>query len=160
MSPGADKLKTTAPSVAAHGDEERTIALEALERALGQPPAELTAEVDVAERAIARLRNRLIAGLRAAPADGDAHQRRRALDAANVALSLVAGVEYPAAGIQRTLLEQAREHAERVMLERRQRAEIAELGLPTCELEMVGDGIDLGGLYRLAESVRKQWEAA
>jgi anion-transporting ArsA/GET3 family ATPase len=54
------------------------------------------------------------------------------------------------------LLTQAREHAERVELERREREEIAGLGLPTYELEQMGDGIDLGGLYRLAESLRKQ----
>jgi hypothetical protein len=61
----------------------------------------------VAERSIARFRNRLIAELRAAPAGDDARRLRQVLDAANVALSLVAGVEYPAAGLQRTLLEQA-----------------------------------------------------
>lgn len=91
-----------------HDDDART-AVETLERALDLPPAELTAEVDVAERAIARLRNRLIAELRAAPAGDDTARRRQALDAANVALSLVAGVEYPAAGLQRKLLEQARD---------------------------------------------------
>jgi anion-transporting ArsA/GET3 family ATPase len=55
------------------------------------------------------------------------------------------------------LLAQAHEHAERVALERRERAEIEELGLPTYELELMGgDGVDLGGLYRLAENMRKQ----
>jgi anion-transporting ArsA/GET3 family ATPase len=54
------------------------------------------------------------------------------------------------------LLAQAREHTERVKLEHRERAEIAELGLPTYELEQMGDGIDLAGLYRLAENLRKQ----
>jgi anion-transporting ArsA/GET3 family ATPase len=54
------------------------------------------------------------------------------------------------------LLAQAREHAERVELERREREEIAELGLSTYELQQMGDGIDLAGLYRLAESLRKQ----
>jgi anion-transporting ArsA/GET3 family ATPase len=55
------------------------------------------------------------------------------------------------------LLEQAMEHAERVLLERRERAEIGELGLHTYELELLGDGGELAGLYRLAESLRKQW---
>jgi hypothetical protein len=109
MSARPDELTTAAPSEAAYRDEELMAAIEALERALGLPPAELTAEVDVAERAIARFRNRLIAELRVAPTGDDAGHRRQALDAANVALSLVAGVEYPAAGIQRKLLEQARE---------------------------------------------------
>ncbi|MFC4035896.1 ArsA-related P-loop ATPase [Streptomyces polygonati] len=54
------------------------------------------------------------------------------------------------------LLAQAHEHAERVVLEREQRAEIAGLGLPVRELELFGEGMDLGGLYRLAESLRKQ----
>jgi anion-transporting ArsA/GET3 family ATPase len=54
------------------------------------------------------------------------------------------------------LLAQAHEHAERVALERRERAELEELGLPTYELDLLGDGVDLGGLYRLAENLRKQ----
>jgi anion-transporting ArsA/GET3 family ATPase len=54
------------------------------------------------------------------------------------------------------LLAQAHEHAERVALERRERAELDELGLPTYELDLLGDGVDLGGLYRLAENLRKQ----
>ncbi|MBD3004360.1 ArsA-related P-loop ATPase [Streptomyces sp. 5-10] len=57
------------------------------------------------------------------------------------------------------LLEQAREHAERVMLERAQRAELTGLGLPLHELELLTDGIDLAGLYRLAADLRKQWPA-
>ncbi|WP_431774239.1 ArsA-related P-loop ATPase [Streptomyces cucumeris] len=55
------------------------------------------------------------------------------------------------------LLEQAREHAERVALERRQRAELSDLGLPLHELELLTDGVDLAGLYRLAADLRKQW---
>ncbi|MET9873386.1 ArsA-related P-loop ATPase [Actinacidiphila glaucinigra] len=54
------------------------------------------------------------------------------------------------------LLAQAHEHAERVALERAQREELASLGLPEYELELMGDGVDLGGLYRLAENLRKQ----
>ncbi|MFD8078859.1 ArsA-related P-loop ATPase [Streptomyces sp. NPDC059718] len=54
------------------------------------------------------------------------------------------------------LLAQAHEHAERVALERSQREELAALGLPAYELELMGDGVDLGGLYRLAENLRKQ----
>jgi anion-transporting ArsA/GET3 family ATPase len=54
------------------------------------------------------------------------------------------------------LLAQAHEHAQRVVLERDQRAEIAGLGLPVRELDLLGDGVDLGGLYRLAESLRRQ----
>ncbi|MDX3228387.1 ArsA-related P-loop ATPase [Streptomyces sp. ME19-01-6] len=55
------------------------------------------------------------------------------------------------------LLKQAREHAERVALERAQRAELAGLELPLYELELLSDGVDLAGLYRLATDLRKQW---
>lgn len=54
------------------------------------------------------------------------------------------------------LLEQAREHAERVALERAEHAEITGLGLPTYELELLAEGVDLAGLYRLARDLRKQ----
>ncbi|WP_271315267.1 ArsA-related P-loop ATPase [Streptantibioticus silvisoli] len=54
------------------------------------------------------------------------------------------------------LLEQAREHAERVALEKRERAELEALGLPTYELELLGDGVDVGGIYRLAHALRDQ----
>ena len=55
------------------------------------------------------------------------------------------------------LLEQAREHAERVALERAQRSELDGLDLPLHELELLTDGVDLAGLYRLATDLRKQW---
>ncbi|AYG82030.1 Putative ATPase [Streptomyces hundungensis] len=53
------------------------------------------------------------------------------------------------------LLEQAAEHAERVELEREQRAVLGTLGLPTYELPLVGEGMDLAGLYRLATELRE-----
>ncbi|GES30937.1 ArsA-related P-loop ATPase [Streptomyces angustmyceticus] len=54
------------------------------------------------------------------------------------------------------LLEQAREHAERVELERAEYAELSALGLPTYELELLPEGVDLAGLYHLARDLRKQ----
>ncbi|MFD0278245.1 ArsA-related P-loop ATPase [Kitasatospora sp. NPDC127111] len=57
------------------------------------------------------------------------------------------------------LLEQAREHAERVELEREQRADIQQLKLPTYELPLLGEGVDLGGLYRLAAELKRQGAA-
>ncbi|GAU67820.1 hypothetical protein SSP35_05_03870 [Streptomyces sp. NBRC 110611] len=54
------------------------------------------------------------------------------------------------------LLEQAREHAQRVELERAEHAELTALGLPTYELELLPEGVDLAGLYRLARDLRKQ----
>ncbi|MFD0165089.1 ArsA-related P-loop ATPase [Streptomyces decoyicus] len=54
------------------------------------------------------------------------------------------------------LLEQAREHAERVELERAEHAELTAIGLPTHELELLPEGVDLAGLYHLARDLRKQ----
>ena len=55
------------------------------------------------------------------------------------------------------LLTEARDHAERVSLERRQRADRARAGapdLPSCRC--LPDGIDLGALYELAELLADQ----
>ncbi|WP_280696631.1 ArsA-related P-loop ATPase [Kitasatospora sp. GP82] len=57
------------------------------------------------------------------------------------------------------LLAQAREHAERVELEREQRAALQQLRLPTYELPLLGEGVDLGGLYRLAGELKRQGAA-
>ncbi|WP_441251642.1 ArsA-related P-loop ATPase [Kitasatospora sp. McL0602] len=57
------------------------------------------------------------------------------------------------------LLAQAREHAERVELEREQRADLQHLRLPTYELPLLGEGVDLGGLYRLAGELKRQGAA-
>lgn len=54
------------------------------------------------------------------------------------------------------LLEQAAEHAQRVELEREQRAVLMDMGVPAYELPFLGDGADIAGLYRLAKELRKQ----
>ncbi len=54
------------------------------------------------------------------------------------------------------LLEQAGQHAERVELEREQRSALERLGVPAYELPLIGEGMDLAGLYRLASELRKQ----
>ena len=79
----------------------------ALERALRLKPEDLGQEVDTAERLVVRLRDCLIEWIR--PGDSAGHRWQTALDQVNAALSLIVGVEYPAVGIQRSLLEQARE---------------------------------------------------
>ncbi|MCX4534276.1 ArsA family ATPase [Streptomyces sp. NPDC002596] len=60
------------------------------------------------------------------------------------------------AALVRPLIEQASEHAQRVELEREQRAVLADLDLPTNELPLIGEGVDLPGLYDLAVELRKQ----
>ena len=50
------------------------------------------------------------------------------------------------------LLEQAREHAERVSLEQQQLERLEQAGRPVLTLPYVAAGIDLGALYELADS--------
>jgi anion-transporting ArsA/GET3 family ATPase len=54
------------------------------------------------------------------------------------------------------LLAEARDHAERRALENTQRAVVEALDVPTYELPLLVDGVDLGGLYELAELLRDQ----
>ena len=83
-----------------------------LDGALGLPPEQLGQQVDVVEREVARLRDALIQRLRR-------HELpdREPLDKVNAALSLIVGVEYPVAGLQRKSLEQARDTLREVQLE-------------------------------------------
>ncbi|MFJ5549260.1 ArsA family ATPase [Streptomyces sp. NPDC093225] len=66
----------------------------------------------------------------------------------------------PAERLVDPLLEQAAEHAERVELEREQRAVLAGLGVEAYELPLLGGGMELAGLYDLAAELRKQVSAA
>jgi hypothetical protein len=99
-----------------------------LDDALRLPPLQLGQEVDVVEREVARLRDRLIDQLRRRPAgeaarrgspgdpeDAMETRRRAALDKVNAALSLIVGVEYPVEGIRRKALEQARDTLRQVL---------------------------------------------
>ncbi len=54
------------------------------------------------------------------------------------------------------LLAEAAEHAERVALEKRERRTIKALARPTYELPLLTEGVDLGGLYRLADDLCRQ----
>ena len=54
------------------------------------------------------------------------------------------------------MVQEATDHAQRVALEARERADLGTLELPICELPLLGDAIDVGGLYRLAELMREQ----
>ncbi len=70
--------------------------------------------------------------------------------------------ELDAVGVSttRTLVDglaaEARDHAERRALEESQRALVDGLGVPTYELERLAGGVDLGGLYDLAATLRDQ----
>ncbi|MFE3328036.1 ArsA family ATPase [Streptomyces sp. NPDC059176] len=73
----------------------------------------------------------------------------------DIAAALAAAGVGGASRLVTPLLEQAAEHAQRVELEREQRAVLDGLGLPTYELPLLSEGIDLAGLYQLATELRK-----
>ncbi|MEW1721679.1 ArsA-related P-loop ATPase [Streptomyces sp. NPDC093109] len=104
------------------------------------------AELPVGKVIVNQVRPHLLdeAAVRAAAGD------RREEVAASLA---TAGLAAPAKLVG-PLLDQAAEHAQRVELEREQRAVLARLGLPTYELPFIGEGLDLAGLYRLAGELR------
>lgn len=54
------------------------------------------------------------------------------------------------------LIEEAAEHAQRVALEREQRAALNRLELPSYELPLLSEGVELAGLFQLAKELRKQ----
>ncbi|CAL9493565.1 ArsA family ATPase [Streptomyces sp. enrichment culture] len=73
---------------------------------------------------------------------------------ADVARALAAAGVDGADRLVDPLLAQAAEHARRVELEREQREALAKLQVPTYELPLLGGGVDLAGLYRLARELR------
>ena len=81
------------------------------------------------------------------------------VDEAEIAVGLkAAGLADPqalASGLAVELIE----HARSVALQERERRELAGAGQPRYELPAITDGIDLGGLYRLAEVLREQGAA-
>jgi hypothetical protein len=54
------------------------------------------------------------------------------------------------------LAAEAADHANRVALETRERADLAELDRPLYELPFLPEAIELGALYRLADMLRAQ----
>jgi hypothetical protein len=60
----------------------------------------------------------------------------------------------------RGLADEAGDHASRLALESRLRAELAELGPPLLDLPFLPDGVDLGGLYTLADALCEQGVSA
>ena len=62
----------------------------------------------------------------------------------------------PAPGLVDVLLADAADVAARAALERRERRRVASLGRPTYDLPFLPDGVDLGGLYVLAQRLVDQ----
>ena len=73
---------------------------------------------------------------------------------------LVRGVKTAGLDLPETVVEglaaEAVEHAQRVQLERQERAELAALDKPLFELPLLPDAIDLSCLYELAGALREQ----
>ena len=81
-------------------------------------------------------------------------------DVAELTLGLkAAGLSDGASTVAEALAEEVAEHARRTDLERAERASLAQATLPTYELPLLADGVDLAGLYELAESIRTQGAA-
>ena len=81
------------------------------------------------------------------------------LDEREVAAGLKAAGVPAGKPVVRGLLAEAAEHAERVALEKAGRRTLKKLGRPTYELPFLPDGVDLGGLYELAEHLCGQGAA-
>ncbi len=94
------------------------------------------------------------------PQDLDAEERQELIDGTVDRGELVASLEK--AGITGGdelvdgLLDEGHHHAERRRLEDSQRALVEEMGVPSYELPLMPGGIDLAGLYELAEDVQDQ----
>jgi len=65
-----------------------------------------------------------------------------------------AGLTEP--GLAKVLAEEAAEHARRVALQRTERSDLAELGLPLVELPLIPEQIDSGTIARLADRLVKR----
>jgi hypothetical protein len=93
-----------------------------------------------------------------AEADLEAAAAGRA-DEAEIALGLKAAGLADSQVLAAELAVELAEHARHVALQERERRELAAAGQPRYELPAIADGIDLGGLYRLAEVLREQGAA-
>ncbi len=78
------------------------------------------------------------------------------LDAGEVSAGLAAAGLPHADDDVAALLTEAQEHAQRVALQKRERAEIDDLGRPVYELPAIAHTLDVGWLYRFADLLRDQ----
>ena len=81
------------------------------------------------------------------------------LDVAELAIGLKAAGISDNHGLAADLMTELREHALQVALQDRERDELLTVGAPHYELPMIPDGIDLAGLYQLANALRQQGAA-
>nr|BFE85460.1 hypothetical protein GCM10020093_080610 [Planobispora longispora] len=83
-------------------------------------------------------------------------------DPAELALGLkAAGLAEGGSGtaVAEALAQEVTEHARRAELERQERTSLDAADRPRYELPLLSDGVDLAGLYELAETMREQGAA-
>jgi anion-transporting ArsA/GET3 family ATPase len=81
------------------------------------------------------------------------------LDAAELAIGLKAAGISDNHGLATNLATELREHAVQVAMQDRERDELQSAAGPHYELPLIPDGIDLAGLYQLADVLRQQGAA-
>jgi anion-transporting ArsA/GET3 family ATPase len=81
------------------------------------------------------------------------------LDVAELAIGLKAAGISDNHGLAADLMTELREHALEVALQDRERDELLTVSAPHYELPLIPDGIDLAGLYQLADALRQQGAA-
>jgi anion-transporting ArsA/GET3 family ATPase len=81
------------------------------------------------------------------------------LDVAELAMGLKAAGISDNHGLAGDLATELREHAVQVAMQDRERDELLAAGGPHYELPLIPDGIDLAGLYQLADTLRQQGAA-
>lgn len=81
---------------------------------------------------------------------------RGQLDRARIAADLATAKIDVDEQLVESLLQEARDHAERRALEDEQRTVVAGLGVASYELPRLPGGVDLGGLYELASALKEQ----
>ena len=78
------------------------------------------------------------------------------LDAHEIEAGLKAAGLHSHDGLVEALLKEASDHAERIKLEKAERRRLRSLGSPTIDLAWQPEGIDLAGLYELADEINAQ----
>ncbi|HEX3488922.1 MAG TPA: ArsA-related P-loop ATPase [Streptosporangiaceae bacterium] len=81
------------------------------------------------------------------------------LDADELALGLKAAGLDDSRGLATALLDELAADAKTALGQERQRSRLDDAGQPCYELPWISDGVDLGGLYRLAAALREQGAA-
>jgi anion-transporting ArsA/GET3 family ATPase len=85
---------------------------------------------------------------------------RGKLDVAEITVGIkAAGLEHEAAEIARALATEAADHARRTTLQARENDRLSAVKQPRYELPLLTDGMDLAGLYDLAQALRGQGAA-